>query len=106
MVEELNTLMKQLKTYWRQIGGKGPSPALLALEQLIFTGRQLRMHLLMIGQRLSAKATSGDGSGDVRENLGTIIVYNLKDSTWKMLADGHAKPPATEPRGPLSGAHR
>jgi hypothetical protein len=99
LAEELNVMQKILKKYWRQIGGKGPSPASEALEEIHFTGRQLRMHAFDIGQRLSAKATSGGGSADSRENIGAIIFSNPSASTWKMLCDGHVQPPATDHKG-------
>jgi hypothetical protein len=99
VAEELNSTQKKLKTYWRQIGGKGPSPAAEALEEIHFTGRQLRIHCLDIAQRLSARATSSGGSADSRENIGAILFSNPSASTWKMLADGHAQPPATDHKG-------
>jgi len=99
VAEELNALQGKLKKYWRQIGGKGPSPACEGLDELLFTGREFRIHVLQIGQRLSAKATSGSGSADSRENLGGILFSNPSDSTWKMLTDGAAKPPASEHPG-------
>jgi hypothetical protein len=99
VAEELNVTQKILKSYWRKIGGKGPSPAAEALDEVMFTGRQLRVHALQIGQRLSAKATSGSGSADSRENLGAIVFSNPSASTWKMLCDGHAQPPASDHKG-------
>ena len=97
--EELNSLQKTLKRYWRQIGGKGPNPAAEALEIIHFAGRQLGIHVIDIGQRLSAKATSGSGSGDSRENIGAILFSNPTASTWKMLAEGHPQPPASDHKG-------
>lgn len=97
--EELNATAKILKRYWRSIGGKGPSPALEALDEFAFTGRQLLVNVLYIGQRLSAKATSSDGSADVRENIGAIAFHDAKESTWKMLADGHTQPPRSGHKG-------
>lgn len=99
VAEELNVMQKMLRQHWRQIGGKGPSPAAEALEEIHFTGRQLRMHALDIGQRLSAKATSGSNSGDSRENIGAILFSNPSASTWKMLCDGHVQPPASDHKG-------
>jgi hypothetical protein len=97
--EELNSTQKVLRAYWRRIGGKGPSPAAEALEEIHFAGRQLRMHALDIAQRLSAKATSSGGGADSRENIGAIMFSNPSASTWKMLCDGHVQPPATSHKG-------
>jgi hypothetical protein len=83
VAEELNVTQKILKAYWRKIGGKGPSPAAEALDEVMFTGRQLRVHVLQIGQRLSAKAPSDSGSADSRENLGAIVFSNPSASTWR-----------------------
>jgi hypothetical protein len=99
VAEELNVTQRILKSYWRKTGGKGPSPAAEALDEVLFTGRQLRVHALQIGQRLSAKATSGSGSADSRENLGAIVFSDPSDSTWRMLTDGHVKPPASGHKG-------
>ena len=99
IAEELNSTQRMLKRYWRQIGGKGPSPAAEALDELSYAGRQFKMHLLYIGQRLSAKATSGSGSADARENLGLIVFYNPSKSTWDLLTDGHEKPPDSTVKG-------
>lgn len=99
VAEELNATQKQLKRYWRSLGGKGPSPASEALDEVLFTGRQLRIHALQIAQRLSARASGSDGSADGRENIGTIVFSNPSASTWKMLCDGHAQPPASDHKG-------
>jgi hypothetical protein len=59
------------------------------------------VNLVYIGQRLSAKATSG-GSGDARENIGVLLMSNPAASTWKMLVgDRHALPAATDVQGRL-----
>lgn len=102
ILEELNATQSELTTYWKEeLGGKGKSPAVVALDKVSFIGRQVLVNLLYIGQRLSAKATSG-GSGDARENLGVLIMSNPAASTWKMLVgDRHALPPATDVRGRL-----
>jgi len=101
ILEELNATQAELATYWKETGGKGRSPAVQALDTVSFIGRQVLVNLLYIGQRLSAKATSG-GSGDARENLGVLLMSNPAASTWKMLVgDRHALPPATDVQGRL-----
>jgi hypothetical protein len=101
ILEELNATQSELSAYWKESGGKGRSPAVTALDKVSFIGRQVLVNLLYIGQRLSAKATSG-GSGDARENLGVLLMSNPAASTWKMLVgDRHALPPATDVRGRL-----
>lgn len=101
LLEELNATAAELKSYWRSIGGKGMSPAVIALDRVAFTGRAVAINLVYIGQRLSAKATGG-GSADSRENLGLKIISNPAASTWKMLVgDRHPLPAGTDVRGRL-----
>jgi hypothetical protein len=101
ILEELNVTQAALSDYWKSSGGKGRSPAVAALDKVAFTGRAVNVNLEYIGQRLSAKATSG-GSGDARENLGVLLMSNPAASTWKMLVgDRHALPPATDVQGRL-----
>jgi hypothetical protein len=100
LVEELNATQNALKSYWRNtLKGKGTSPASVALDDLSCTGRQMLIHLDYIPQRGSAKAFSGSGSADARENVGTWVFSNPKDSTWKMLGEGYAKPPPSDHKG-------
>ena len=99
VAEELNATQKRLKAFWRHMGGKGPSPAAEALDEVMFMGRQLRIHGLQIAQRLSARASGSDGGADARENLGAILFSNPSASTWKMLCDGKAQPPASDHKG-------
>ena len=95
IAEELNAAMKRLRAYWRRERGPGDpvrSPALDALDEVMFTGRQVRVNVLMIGQRLSAEATGG---GDARENLAALIFARYRPSTWKMLVPDIPMPPPT-----------
>jgi hypothetical protein len=98
-LEEMNITQSILAAYWKSIGGKGKSPAVIALDFVSFSGRAVKVHLLYVGQRLSAKATSA-GSGDARENIGVLLMSNPAASTWKMLVgDRHALPAATDVTG-------
>lgn len=66
IAEELNAMMKRLRAYWRTVRESGDpvrSPALDALDEVMFTGRQVRVNVLMIGQRLSAEATAAATHG-------------------------------------------
>lgn len=101
LLEELNATAAELKSYWRSEGGKGMSPAVIALDRVAFTGRAVAINLVYIGQRLSAKATGG-GSADSRENLGLKLISNPAASTWKMLVgDRHALPAGSDVKGRL-----
>jgi len=60
------------------------------MEDIAFAGRAVRVHLLMIGQMLSARAT---GSGEARENLGVRILARYSQRAWQMMAPELAAPP-------------
>jgi hypothetical protein len=96
IAEELNTMMKRLRSYWARERGPGDprrSPSLDALEEVMCMGRQVRINIIMIGQRLSADATGG---GDSRENLAALVVARFKPATWNMLIPDLVMPPRTK----------
>jgi hypothetical protein len=93
IAEELNATQNRLKAWWqREMGEKGRSPGSEALDDVMFLGRQVHVNVLQIGQRLSVKAT---GSGDARENLGTLVFKDPTAAAWKMLCPQHVMPPAS-----------
>jgi hypothetical protein len=93
--EELNLCMPRLKAYWasiRESGDPKESPAITGLGEVAFAGRQVRMHLLLIAQLLTAKATGIQG-GEVRENIGVKLLARYSPAAWKMQAPEHPMPP-------------
>lgn len=93
VAEELNATVAQLRSYWQGIRGKDDPkrpPSLTALDMASFTGRQVKVNIVYIGQRLSDKATGG--GGDARENIGVIAFGRWRASTWKMLAPDFPMP--------------
>ena len=93
--EELNLCMPRLKAYWAAERGPGDpkeSPAITGLGEVAFAGRQVRMHLLLIAQLLTAKATGIQG-GEVRENIGVKLLARYSPAAWKMQAPEHPMPP-------------
>jgi hypothetical protein len=100
--EELNAAMKALRIYWRQLRGSDRTlperpPSLDALDLVNLMGRQVLMNMMYVGQRLSNKASGGDG--DVRESIGVMALGRFKASTWKMLAEDHPMPRPTRKPG-------
>lgn len=98
--EELNATVARLRAYWRgERDREDPvrSPALEALDAVSFMGRQVLVNVLYIGQRLSVKASGGDG--DARENIGVIAFGRYSASNWKMLAGDHPMPPSSRTPG-------
>lgn len=92
--EELNATVARLKAYWRQERTRDEpvrSPALEALDAVSFMGRQVLTNVIYIGQRLSVRASGGDG--DARENIGVIGFGRYSASNWKMLAPDFPMPP-------------
>jgi hypothetical protein len=86
VLEELTSAYNRLKAYWKSV--KGPedpalSPALTALANLANMGREMRVHVLMAGQSLTAKTTGGP---EGRESFGARVMGRATSNAWKMLA--------------------
>jgi hypothetical protein len=62
LLEEINATMKQLARYWektRESGDPKVSPAIDALNEILYMGRQLRMQVLLVAQSATARALGG-----------------------------------------------
>ncbi|WP_053640276.1 MULTISPECIES: hypothetical protein [unclassified Streptomyces] len=69
LLEEVNATMAQLKRYWariRESGDPKESPAVDALAEILFMGRQVRLHVLLVAQSATARAIGGP---EIRENF-------------------------------------
>ena len=87
VAEELNATITELKAYWRAVGGTGESPAVEALREMLFTGRALKIHFLLIAQKLTVAALGGKDSA-ARENCAGILMGGSASApSWKMLAE-------------------
>ena len=87
IAEEMNLAVPRLKQYWATIRDKEDpkrSPALDGFAAVSFAGRAVRMHLIVIGQMLTAAALGG---GDVRENIGVRMMARYTANSWKMQTD-------------------
>jgi hypothetical protein len=92
IVDEANRTTRELTRYWRaECEGKGTSPAVDAIEGILFVGREAATHVLTVGQRMSAAASGG---GDAREAYGVKIGNRFSPQTARMLfgdvGDGRA----------------
>lgn len=98
-VEEMNVTAARLARYWAQARDPGDpvrSPAVEAMNELLFMGRQTKCHILMASQRAEANAVGG---GAARENLvARILLGKIQKKTWAMLA-GEFEYPATMTTG-------
>jgi hypothetical protein len=99
VLEEMNGASNRLRAYWKTI--KGPeepmmSPALTALGNLSAMGRELRFHIIMAGQSVTAKASGGTEN---RENFGARALARATAAQWRMLAP-QIKPAPTARKAP------
>jgi hypothetical protein len=84
--EEMNMATSLLKQHWAEIRSKDDpkkSPALTGMGGVSFAGRAVKMHLIVIGQQLTADSLGG---GAVRENIGVRCLARYQQSSWQMLA--------------------
>ncbi len=92
VAEELNATIVELKAYWKSIDGTGESPAVSALRELLFTGRALKIHFLLIAQKLTVASLGGKDSA-ARENCAGILMGGSASApSWKMLAEDVERP--------------
>ncbi|WP_236246972.1 helicase HerA domain-containing protein [Streptomyces sp. CC210A] len=85
LLEEVNATMSQLKRYWakvRESGDPKTSPAVDALAEILFMGRQVRLHVLLVAQSATARAIGGP---EMRENFATRILVRYTLNAWRML---------------------
>jgi hypothetical protein len=110
MVEEANVQTKKLTRYWRglrkeimlaakqaqaddapfEVADLDPplqSPAIVAMQESVCMGRELKMHVIVAAQRASASIFGGNG-GDIRESFqGGRFLARWDRKSWKMLVD-------------------
>ncbi|MFD9053261.1 pRL2-11 [Streptomyces zaomyceticus] len=100
LLEEVNATMKQLARYWEKIRESGDpkvSPAVDALNEILYMGRQLRMHVLLVAQSATARALGGP---EAREQFSTRILARYSVNAWRMLApEVHPAPKSTKHHG-------
>lgn len=86
VAEEMNATITRLTDYWEQTrpkGSKKRSPAVEALNDILFMGRQARMHVLAVGQYMTANTIGGAAA---RENFATRCLTRATQNAWNMLA--------------------
>lgn len=105
VVEELNSTADLLRRWWREERkrlmqeakdlGEDVSAAdfptvpeaVDALGVLVQAGRELGIHVHLLGQRLDASAISPRGGGAIRESLSNRFLSRYTKKAWMMLAD-------------------
>ena len=96
VAEELNFVTPQLKQYWEDFRGPGvvkKSPALTALGAVSFAGRAVDMHLVFIGQMLTAEVT-GSRDSSVKANIGITAMARYQAPGWKTAVGDIPMPPS------------
>lgn len=84
-MEEMNATANRLAAHWRKIKEKedpAVSPAVEALGDILFMGRQVRVNVIAIAQMMTARALGGP---EARENFATRILARYTVNAWKML---------------------
>lgn len=97
--EEMNATVGKLREYWEDARDKTDpkrSPAISALGDLVNMGRQVKMNVVAIGQRIEARTLGG---GDIRESFGIRALARFSVQTWKMLASECPMPRKSKQRG-------
>lgn len=85
LLEEINGTSQRLAAYWAEIRDKEDpkrSPAVDALADALYMGRAVRIHVLALGQMLTARALGGP---ELRECFGTRILARYTVNAWRML---------------------
>jgi hypothetical protein len=99
ILEEANTTMLRLQTYWRSIKEKGDpnqSPAIDAWNEFIFMGRSMKMHAIAMGQQMNATASGG---GAARESFALRGLARYQPQTWRILVGNGPMPKSSRHRG-------
>ena len=107
IIEEMGSLIIDLEQHWADYRaglssaerGSTPrkNPALNDLRSILMRGRQCKINIIAVSQRLSANVAGG---GDARENFGARIVARSSVQTWKMLTGSNVMPSAARSRIP------
>jgi hypothetical protein len=99
LMEEMAGATNRLRQHWGSIKGPGDaqqSPAITAMVNLSSMGRELKMHVLMAGQSLTAKTVGGPEN---RENFAGRALARATAAQWRMLAP-QIKPAPTKRQAP------
>lgn len=100
LCEELNLAIPDLKAYWRDdLDADGPSPALAAMRSVAFAGRALKMHVIFVGQMLTAEVTGGGKDSAVKQNIGVWAMNRYGREGWRTAVGDMPMPPPPDVPG-------
>ncbi|MCL3998113.1 hypothetical protein [Streptomyces lavenduligriseus] len=83
VLEDADATLHSLARHWNTVREKSDpktSPAVTAIEELLFAGRQARMHVLLAGH------LNRPFGLEARENFSTLVLGRVTTGTWKRLA--------------------
>ncbi|WP_163010567.1 hypothetical protein [Streptomyces dangxiongensis] len=81
--EAADATLRHLARHWDTVRGEGDpktSPAIAALKELLFAGRQARMRVLLAGH------LNRPLGPEARENFSTLVLGRVTTHTWDRLA--------------------
>lgn len=99
VVEELNSFADLCVEYWRMVKQKGdqPKPPVWGdIAKALRMGRELKIHVIVVGQRLDAASCGGYG---LRDSFGVRILSRYTWQQWKMLVGTTPIPRSVKKRG-------
>ncbi|MBH1938988.1 hypothetical protein I5Q34_32825 [Streptomyces sp. AV19] len=95
VLDQADATLRQLSRYWetfRQKDDPKQSPGVAALEDVLYAGRQARIHVLCNGQ-----AAGGGLSPAAREQFATVVLARFTANTWQRLAPMAGPVPKSSP---------
>lgn len=99
IVEELNTFADLCVEYWRMVkpkGGPNKPPVWGDIAGDLRMGRELKIHVIVVGQRLDSASCGGYG---LRDSFGTRVLSRYTWQQWKMLVGTSPIPRSVKKRG-------
>lgn len=85
VAEEMNATISRLKKYWdatREKSDRKQSPAVEALQEVLFMGRAVKENVVAVAQMMTANALGGP---EARENFAIRILARYTRNSWMML---------------------
>ncbi len=85
LAEEMNATSNRLAAYWKTVkqpGQPNASPAVEALGDAYFMGRQVKVNVGAVAQMFTARTAGGP---EARENFGTRILARYTMNNWRVL---------------------
>lgn len=95
-IDELNAFSAMSAAAYKEMGEKGVPPVWMDIAACLWQGRFVRVHCILVGQRLDEKATGGIG---LRDSLGLRALAGFRPAQYKMLIGNGPVPKSQKPRG-------